>query len=88
MVRRLLAESEDNTVRIPTRTRRWLKLFNVSLASENKQRALAKETIGGDANLNAEMTPFAFSSGKGGPDQFRETPFVYVPNLIAKVADG
>ena len=61
-------------------------MFNISLASENKQRSLAKEATGG-TNLNAEMIPFAFSSGKGEPDKFCEAPFVYVPNLIAKVAD-
>ena len=47
---------------------------------------LAKETVG-DSNLAAEMLPFAFPAGKGEPDQFREAPFVYVPNLTAKVAD-
>lgn len=65
---------------------RWLKVFNISLASERKQRNLAHETTG-DNNLTAEMHPFAFSSSGKGPDEFRETPFVYVPNLVAKVAD-
>lgn len=47
---------------------------------------LAHETTSDD-NLTAELHPFAFSSGSKGPDEFRETPFVFVPNLIAKVAD-
>ena len=58
-------------------------MFNVSLASERKQRKLAKELIG--ENLSAEMAPFMFSSDNG--VEFRETPFVFVPNIIARVVD-
>lgn len=61
-------------------------MFNVSLASEQKQRALAKETSG-ENNTVAEMLPFAFTASSKGPDEFREAPFIYVPNLVAKVAD-
>ena len=56
------------------------------MASEKRQRMLAHETTG-DSNLTAEMHPFAFPSSGKGPDEFREAPFVYVPNLVAKVAD-
>ncbi|CAI8026821.1 hypothetical protein GBAR_LOCUS15372, partial [Geodia barretti] len=38
--------------------RRWLKMFHISLASERKQRSLAKETVGD--NIAAEMVPFTF----------------------------
>ena len=62
---------------------RWLKVFHVSLASERRQRTLAKEEVG--ENLAAEMAPFTFSAGGG--EEIREAPFVYVPNLIARVAD-
>lgn len=62
---------------------RWLKVFHVSLASERRQRTLAKEAVG--ENLAAEMAPFTFSAGGG--EEIREAPFVYVPNLIARVAD-
>ena len=67
-------------------TFRWLKLFNVSLASEPKQRALAKGI--NDDNIKAEMVPFAFpAASKTDPDEFKEAAFVFVPNIIAKVAD-
>ena len=56
------------------------------MASEPKQRALAKEI--NDDNMKAEMVPFAFSAAtKTEPDKFKEAAFVFVPNLIAKVAD-
>ena len=58
-------------------------MFNVSLASERKQRQLAKELVG--ENLSAEMVPFTFSTDDG--VEFRETPFVFVPNIMARVAD-
>ena len=63
---------------------RWLKTLNISLASEHKQRALARSIR--DENVIAEMGPFT-SSLDGGGEQIREVPFVYVPNLIRKVAD-
>ena len=58
-------------------------MFNVSLASERQQRNRAKEAIGD--NLAAEMVPFAFTVEDG--VEFREVPFVFVPNLIVRVAD-
>ena len=58
-------------------------MFNVSLASERKQRSLSKEAIGD--NLAAEMAPFSFTVDNG--VEFREVPFVFVPNLIARVTD-
>ena len=63
---------------------RWLKSFKVSFASEGKQRAMAKNLIGD--NLRAEMGAFT-SRREGGGEEIRETPFVCVPNLIAKVSD-
>ena len=63
---------------------RWLKTFNVSLASERKQRKLA-ETALGDTSLLQEMVPFTFS--KGGVEEIREAPFVYMRNIIAAVSD-
>ena len=59
-------------------------MFHVSLASEQSQRTLAKEAIGG--NITAEMVPFTFPADSGG-DEMREAPFVNVPNLITQVAD-
>ncbi len=64
---------------------RWLKMFKVSLASERRQRVLAKEAVGD--NLTSEMVPFEFSTEGSRALVFREAPFVFVPNLIAKVAD-
>ena len=43
------------------------------------------EGIVGD-NLVAEVGAFTFSIKDGG-DEIREVPFIYVPNLIRKVAD-
>ena len=63
---------------------RWLKEFQISLASERKQRHLAQEIIGD--NLHAENAPFSFSKDGGG-EEIREVPFVFVPNLVRKVAD-
>ena len=63
---------------------RWLKTLNITLASENKQRVLAK-TITGD-NVVAELGAFSFHL-PGGGEEIRQVPFVYVRNLIAKVAD-
>ena len=64
---------------------RWLKGLNVTIASEMKQRAMAKTIVG--ENLKAEKGAFTFSQDKGG-EVIREAPFVYCPNLIAKVTDS
>lgn len=61
-----------------------MKEFRIEIASERKQRKLAKEIIG--ENVKAERAPFTFSKDGGG-EEIREVPFVYVPNLIQKVAD-
>ena len=63
---------------------RWLKTLNISLASEHKQRLLARTLC--DENVQAEMSPFT-SSLDGDGQQIREVPFVYVPNIIRKIAD-
>ena len=61
-----------------------MKTFSVSLASERKQRVLASAEVG--ENLAHEMVPFAVSK-EGNTIQIKEVPFVYVPNVIAKVSD-
>ena len=63
---------------------RWLKGLNVTIASEVKQRAMARMIVG--ENLKAEKGAFTFSQDKGG-EVIKEAPFVYCPNLIAKVTD-
>ncbi len=74
VIRRIMTESADTAlIKIPT----------PGLVSEGKQRALAA-TVTGD-NLRAELGAFSISHTNG--DEIREVPFVYVPNLIAKVAD-
>ena len=55
----------------------WL----VRIGSGHWQRMLAV----GD-NITTEMVPFTFPTDGGG-DEIREAPFVYVPNLIARIAD-
>ena len=64
---------------------RWLKTFNITLASERKQRALASAEVGD--NLACEMVPFNFPKDGGGGERMCEAPFVFVPNLIRKVSD-
>ena len=61
---------------------RWLKTCNISLTSEQRQRALATVEVGD--NLAHQMVPFAFSKDGGG-EQIREATFVYVPSLIRKI---
>ena len=63
---------------------RWFKSMDVHIASENKMRKLGKEIVG--ENMIHENGAFTFPMDKGG-EEIREVPFVYVPNLIAKVAD-
>ena len=45
---------------------------------------MAKEIVGDD--VEAERGAFSFPSQKGG-EIIKEVPFVYVPNLIRKIAD-
>lgn len=63
---------------------RWLKSLSISVSSEKQQRAMAKGIVGD--NLVAERGAFTFSLEKGG-EEIRDVPFVYCPNLIAKMAD-
>ena len=63
---------------------RWLKTLNISVGSEVKQRALAKEIVGD--NLTAEMGAFTVKRDGGG-EWVKEVPFVYVPNLIRRASD-
>ena len=60
-----------------------MKGLNVSFASEKKQRALASDLVGD--NITAEKGAFSFCGHKG--EEIREAPFVYCPDLIARVAD-
>jgi hypothetical protein len=55
----------------------------VSLASERKQRVLAKN-ITGD-NYEVESVPFSFTVD--GVEVVKEAPFVYTRNLIRQVSD-
>ena len=63
----------------------WLKEFSISIASERKQRKLAKEILG--TNLQMERCPFTFTSENGKGEEIREAPFVFTPNLVQRVAD-
>ena len=62
---------------------RWMKGLNVTFASEKQQRVLASSIIGD--NIVSEKGAFTFTVDK--VQEIREVPFVYCPNLIAKVAD-
>ena len=57
--------------------------MNISIASERKQRPLAKSIVG--ENLVAEMGAFTKRLDEGG-EEICEVPFVYIPNLIIKVS--
>ena len=61
-----------------------MKTFNIAIASENKQREMAKG-ITGD-NIKTEKGAFTFSVDKGGAE-VREIPFVYLKNLTATETD-
>lgn len=61
-----------------------MKTLNISVASERKQRSLAKTTVG--ENLVAEMGAFT-KRLDGGGEEICEVPFVYVPNLVRAVSD-
>ena len=58
--------------------------MNISIASERKQRPLAKSIVG--ENVVAEMGAFT-KQLDGGGEEICEVPFVYIPNLIIKVSD-
>ena len=66
---------------------RWLKKFNISLASERRKWRLAVEATG-YSNLTGEMLPHAFPLGKGKPDEFHVALCVHVPNLNVMVAEA
>lgn len=57
----------------------------MSIASEGKQRKLAKDILGDNLVLVAEKGAFTFTVDK--KEEIREVPFVYLPNFIAAVAD-
>lgn len=63
---------------------RWLKSLHISVGSEVKQRALAKDIVGD--NVVAELGAFTCRRDGGG-EEIREAAFVYVPNLIRKATD-
>lgn len=48
------------------------------------QRKLVKEIVGDD--VVAERGAFSFPGNKGG-EIIKDVPFVYIPNLIKKIAD-
>ena len=56
--------------------------WNISVASEAKEHALAKVLVG--PNLDAEAVVFTFPSSGGG-EQIRKAPMAFVPDLVAKV---
>lgn len=59
-----------------------MKLWNINLASEVKERVLAKELVG--PNLACEMVMFTVALDGGGEEIVRK-PMAYVPDLVAKV---
>ncbi|KAL5482018.1 hypothetical protein EMCRGX_G022297 [Ephydatia muelleri] len=62
--------------------RRWLKQSGVCLGSERKQRALCKELIGD--NLEVELALFSFKLPNG-EEGLRGAAYGYTPNLTSKI---
>ena len=62
----------------------WFKTFNVHIASEARLRKMSQEIIGTEPI--SERAAFSFKVDKH-TNEIREVPFVYYPNLIAKVSD-
>lgn len=83
MLGRYIIKQLISTAQLKGQTYRWFKSLNVSIASEVKQRKMAAEVIGQDPE--AEMGAFTVTVDKG--EEIREVPFVYFPNLIAKISD-
>lgn len=61
-------------------THRWLGAWKVKLASEVKERSLAKELVG--PNIDAESLPFTFLVDNHHHEEVRRAPVAYVPNLV------
>lgn len=59
-----------------------MKVWNVSLGTEKKERIRARELIG--PNLASESAAFTFSLDGGG-EELRKAPMAYVPDLPGKV---
>jgi ribosomal protein S6E (S10) len=62
---------------------RWLKLWNIQLESEAKERALANKLVG--SNLKCEMVMFTFTVDGG--EEIRKAPMAYIPDLVSKVKE-
>eukprot|EP00731_Ephydatia_muelleri_P002438 Em0001g2438a len=61
---------------------RWLKHSGISIGSERKHRALCRELIGD--NLEVELAPFSFKLADGG-EEIRGAAHAYTPSLTAKI---
>ena len=61
---------------------RWLKHSGISFGSERKHRALCRELIGD--NLEVELAPFSFKLADGG-EEIRGAAHAYTPSLTAKI---
>eukprot|EP00731_Ephydatia_muelleri_P019270 Em0012g95a len=61
---------------------RWLKHSGVSFGSERKHRALCRELIGD--NLEVELAPFSFKLADGG-EEIRGAAHAYTPSLTAMI---
>ena len=82
VMRRYSTGSESTHNYNGTHTLRWMKEWNVSFASECKERSLAKELVG--PNLSAENVILTFAPD-GPAEVMREAPFAYIPDLRSKV---
>ena len=61
---------------------RWLKHSGISFGSERTHRALCRELIGD--NLEVELAPFSFKLADGG-EEIRGAAHAYTPSLTAKI---
>ena len=60
---------------------RWLAKWGVKLASEKKERELAKKWSAGD--IEVEAIPFSFSTSNG--EELRAAPCVYTQDLVQRI---
>ena len=60
---------------------RWLKHSGMSFGSERKHRALCRELIGD--NLEVELAPFFFKLADGG-EEIRGAAHAYTPSLLQR----
>ena len=58
---------------------RWMKMWGVSIATENKMRGEAAALVGD--NVHAELVPFSFTHKDGG-EEIKQAAMAYIQDLL------